>query len=127
MAVHKKRVFKMMMPPSVVLAFFCFRSTPLCLQPDQRPKCKDCVLQKGGTHDPTGRKGDTVQLQKEGEKDRQREGGRERETLWEVISLPVLAMPDQPSGAATSLCPSVPRLSVVQLQAPGERKREEEE
>lgn len=52
--------------------------------------------------------------------------GREREALWEVIALPVLAMPDQPSGAATSLCPSVPRLSVVQLQAPGERKREGE-
>lgn len=31
-------------------------------------------------------------------------------TLWEVISLPVLALPGQPSGAATSLCPSVPRL-----------------
>lgn len=62
-----------------------------------------------------GRKADVAQLQKEGGKDRQREGGRE--TLWEVISRPVLAMPGQPSGAATSLCPSVPGLSVVLLQA----------
>lgn len=59
----------------------------------------------------------------------QTEGGRETETLWEVISLPVLAVCGQPSGAATSLCPSEPRLSAVLLQ--GERKRrrrgEEEE
>lgn len=60
---------------------------------------------------------------REGQTDR----GRETETLWEVISLPVLAVPGQPSGAATSLCPSVPRLSVVLLQAQGEGKREEEE
>lgn len=40
-----------------------------------------------------------------------------KETLWEVISLPVPAMPGQPSGAATSLCPSVPRLCMVFLQA----------
>lgn len=46
------------------------------------------------------------------------------ETLWEVISLPVPAMPGQPSGAATSLCPSVPRLCALFLQA--ERERESE-
>lgn len=56
----------------------------------------------------------------------QTEGRRETETLWEVISLPVLAVPGQPSEATTLLCPSVLRLSVVPLQA-GERKREEEE
>lgn len=56
---------------------------------------------------------------REGKTDRR----RETETLWEVISLPVLAMPGQPSEAATSLCPSVLRISVVLLQAPGERKK----
>lgn len=47
-----------------------------------------------------------------------------KETLWEVISLPVPAMPGQPSGAATSLCPSVPRLCMVFLQAEREGERE---
>lgn len=46
-----------------------------------------------------------------------------KETLWEVISLPVPAMPGQPSGAATSLCPSVPRLCMVFLQAEREGER----
>lgn len=49
-----------------------------------------------------------------------------KETLWEVISLPVPAMPGQPSGAATSLCPSVPRLCMVFLQAEREGERERE-
>lgn len=49
-----------------------------------------------------------------------------RETLWEVISLPVPAMPGQPSGAATSLCPSVPRLALYGLPASRERERERE-
>lgn len=50
---------------------------------------------------------------REGQTDR----GRETETLWEVIALPVLAVAGQPSETATSLCPSAPRLSVVLLQA----------
>lgn len=71
-----------------------------------------------------GKKGDKAQLEKGG---RERQRGRETDTLWEVISLPVLAMPGQPSGAATSLCPSVPRLSVVLLQVRGGRKRRDRE
>lgn len=42
------------------------------------------------------------------------------ETLWEVISLPVPAMPGQPSGAATSLCPSVPRFCARERESEGQ-------
>lgn len=35
------------------------------------------------------------------------------DALWEVISLPVPALPGQPSRAATSLCPSVPGLHAL--------------